>query len=376
MAEAVKQETPMELDMNMDMDRSTMGENLPQSEGTNHTYKSFKKKYRKMRLKFDETMRQSNDLFTSEHAAKETARRLAQQNDQLMELLFDVNNSAQIPADKRIDLSFKTPALAEVPPLISSSELAEVAKLSTPAGQAIHKDITSILSEKAALKASSRPPKSLAYLLNSTHHLTSRSPQLSHDLKDLGTVDGAGPVAYMTADQIDDYIYDIDISLGKSPITPHHYNPTPENLGQTNPVSVYNWLRKHEPRIFLQDGEGSEKSHGKPGSLRGAGKRASMPMPSHGDALEIVEEDGLGYDPTIAGLDPGVASKGKRKREDDGGYHPKLGAPDGKAKKPRSRKKKESLGEGGGTPASSRKGKSKPKVSSPMAVDGASAGAP
>jgi len=297
-------------------------------------------------------------------------------HSQLMELLLDVNSSAQIPSDKRIDLSVETPALADVPPLITSEELAEVAELDTPAGRAIYKDICSILEEKAALKAASKPPKSLAYLLNNTHHLSTRSPLVSPELlKDLGTVDGTGPIAYLTADQIDDYICDIDVTLGKPSTTPHpphppHPQPSQqENIALRNPVSVYNWLRRNEPRIFLQDGEGSEKSHGKPGSLRGAGKRASMPMPSHGDALEIVEEDGLGYDPTIAGLDPGTA-KGKRKREDDAGYHPKLGAPDGKTKKPRiSRKKKESTGE---TPtASAKKGKGKARASSPMALDSA-----
>src|SRR2546426_65693 len=40
-----------------------------------------RKKYRKMRIKFDEQMKLSNDLFTMEHNAKETARRLAQQNE-------------------------------------------------------------------------------------------------------------------------------------------------------------------------------------------------------------------------------------------------------------------------------------------------------
>ena len=287
---------------------------------------------------------------------------------QLLELLLDVNNSAQIPADKRVDLSLETPELADVPALITSEELAEAAELVTPAGQAIYQDICSILKENAAMKAASKPPKSLAYLLNSTPHISTRNPLVTPELlKDLGTVDGTGPIAYLTADQIDDYTCDIDVSLGKTLTAPHPQPSPTENITLRNPVSVYNWLRRNEPRIFLQDGEGSEKSHGKPGSLRGAGKRASMPMPSHGDALEIVEEDGLGYDPTIAGLDPGIA-KGKRKREDDGGYHPKLGAPDGKIKKPRvSRKKKEITGE---TPtASAKKGKTKARASSPMVVD-------
>ena len=147
---------------------------------------------------------------------------------------------------------------------------------------------------------------------------------------------------------------------------------TQQDLALKNPHSVYNWLRKNEPKIFLQDGEGSEKSMGKPGSLRGAGKRASMPGPSKPDSLEIVEEDGLGYDPTIGGLEP--MKGGKRKRDDDGGYHPKLGTPaDGKTRKPRPKKKKVE----GETPVSSSrkpKAKAKDRASSPMVIDTASPG--
>src|SRR5947207_15388002 len=48
-----------------------------------------------------------------------------------------------------------------------------------------------------------------------------------------------------------------------------------QDLALKNPVSVYNWLRKHQPQVFLQDNESLEKSSGKLGSLRGAGKRSS-----------------------------------------------------------------------------------------------------
>jgi hypothetical protein len=172
-------------------------------------------------------------------------------------------------------------------------------------------------------------------------------------------------IAYLTADAMDDYIYEIDASLGTAPpLPPHTQNPTQQDLALKNPHSVYNWLRRNEPKIFLQDGEGSEKSMGKPGSLRGAGKRASMPGPSKPDSLEIVEEDGLGYDPTIGGLEP--AKGGKRKRDDDGGYHPKSGThADGKTRKPRPKKKKVE----GETPAPSSRKKAKARASSPMAVD-------
>jgi hypothetical protein len=40
-----------------------------------------RKKYRKMRIKFDDKMRQSNEWFVEEQLAVETARRLAQENE-------------------------------------------------------------------------------------------------------------------------------------------------------------------------------------------------------------------------------------------------------------------------------------------------------
>lgn len=317
-------------------------ESLPVSkeDETKATYKSFKKKYRKMKLKFDETMRLSNELYIQEQNAEATTRRIAQENDQLLDLLLDVNNSAQIPADKRIDLNMETPFLATIPDLITKEELAQAAEINTPAGQAIYNSMRALLEEKAAERAAARPPKSLAHLMATTPHQASNSPLVSRDLLASFTPpEGSShPIGYLTPDLIDDYCYDIDATLGNIPVPPNLSPPSPQQeVMLRNPNSVYNWLRKNEPKIFLQDGEGSEKSNGKPGSLRGAGKRASMPAPSKPDALEIVEEDGLGYDPTISGLEP---AKGKRKREDDGGYHPKLGAPDGKAKRPRPKKKK------------------------------------
>jgi len=40
-----------------------------------------RKKYRKMRIKFDEAMRMSNELYTQEQNAKNTAKRLREQNE-------------------------------------------------------------------------------------------------------------------------------------------------------------------------------------------------------------------------------------------------------------------------------------------------------
>ncbi|KAG0652258.1 hypothetical protein D0Z07_1166 [Hyphodiscus hymeniophilus] len=342
---------------------------VEKDEDAKPTYKSFKKKYRKMRVKFDEVMKESNNLCTAGHQAKETSARLAIEIDQILELLLDVNNSAQIPADKRINLYAETPALSPVPDLITSEELALAGDNDTLEGQAIYNEICKILDEKTAERSSSNSSESLASLIDTTPHLNAGSPNRPPDLSSsFAPLSGyTEPSTYLTLDAMDEYIYEIDSALGAAPPTPHHHHVSaPLDLALQNPHSVYNWLRRNEPKVFLQDGEGSEKSNGKPGSLRGAGKRSSMPAPSKPDALEIVEEDGIGYDPTIGGLEP--TKGGKRKRDDDGGYHPKSGTPaSGKVKKPRAKKVKVE-GETS-TPSSRKKAKPKERASSPMALD-------
>ena len=81
-----------------------------------------------------------------------------------------------------------------------------------------------------------------------------------------------------------------------------------------NPVSVYNWLRKHQPQVFLQDNEAHvEKPSTRPATSR-ASKRASVVK----QESDLYDEDGIA-------LDVRSSSKGKRKRDDDGGYRPKGG---------------------------------------------------
>ncbi|KAH7419984.1 IEC3 subunit of the Ino80 complex, chromatin re-modelling-domain-containing protein [Cadophora sp. MPI-SDFR-AT-0126] len=340
---------------------------------TKPTYKSFKKKFRKMKIKFDEAMRQSNDLYLEEQRAIKTAKRLAQENDQIMDLLLDVNNSAQIPVDKRIDLTPEEDILSEIPPLITEEELESAAGLQTPEGIALYNEIQALVKEQDAnLNNASKPPKSLATLMKTVPHMKLGHPGISEEsLALLNPIEGQqAPLGYLTADQLDDYIYDIDAQLGTVPTLPP---PSPsashQDLAFGNYHSPYNWLRRNQPHIFLQDGEGSEKSNGKPGALRGAGKRASIPAPSKPDSLEIVEEDGQGYDFALGG---GTTSKGKRKRDDDdnsGGYHPSKAVKateDGvRKKRPYNRKPKPVDGEAPPPPAKKGKGRAKPKLPTP-----------
>lgn len=349
---------------------TSMGQGAPAPEKTQDakpTYKSFRKKFRKMMHKFDEKMHVSNELRRQERQGKTKARKLAEEIDQILDLLLDSNDCAQISADKRYDLEAGTPvpALSAIPPLIADDRLAEIATLQTPEGQELAQEIRAMIEEKEhtkrhALQKSPKPPKPLSVLMSTVPHLNSNSPLVPSELlASLEAPEGQdAPYGYLTPEQLDEYLDGIDAELGIAP-------PRKKTAGDgdfRNPNDAYSWLRKHRPDCFLQDGEGSEKVNGKPGALRGAGKRASLPAPSKPDALEFVEEDGIGYDAHLAG--PSGATKGKRKREDgdDGTYHPKSGRVDetgAKVKKPRQARKKKGDGseETSSTKGSTRKGK-------------------
>lgn len=226
-------------------------------------------------------------------------------------------------------------------------------------------------------RIANKPTKSLASLMATVPHAPFEIPTIPYDLvsvfpglteAELESIsfkpDHQQPLTYLSSDDIDDYLSTIDTSLSL-PVGPrlstapnsHRIPPhlSEKDLAVRNPNSVYNWLRRHEPRIFLQDGEGSEGSKsvsGKPGALRGAGKRASIPVPSRPDGpVEFVEEDGLGYDVSLGGGGGGQGGQGKRdgsKRKrasvDDAGYRPKGGA-----SRPMKKKKKEGSGDGAGS---------------------------
>ncbi|EPE08210.1 hypothetical protein F503_00993 [Ophiostoma piceae UAMH 11346] len=67
-------------------------------------YRSWKKKYQKMRIAFDDNMEANEVLHKQEVVALHTTKRLAVEIDRILDLLLDINNTPQIPATKRIDL--------------------------------------------------------------------------------------------------------------------------------------------------------------------------------------------------------------------------------------------------------------------------------
>lgn len=350
------------------------------------TYRSWKKKYRKMRITFDQKMHEGEELYKAEQKALATARRLAIQKDRLLDLLLDVNNSNQIPPEKRFDLSIE--------PSSGKDDLyLDIDRPSTPPGGI-------------------RPAKSYKGLLQDVPHMRFSQaaecfPELLRDLeagRDSPADPNQGqphPPSFLTADDIDNYIYELDQQLTRKEAS-EAGTTNPENLPSLapiaqqngaaanardsgllasrdfqlrNPTSVYNWLRKHAPKTFLQDTEahGDDNDHGESrGTTSGRGGRAkgergggSGSRGGRGDsnsartkrggaksaAASVEVPEFPDEDNNFEAVTPSV-TKGKRKRvvDDDPGYRPKGGS-----SRPTKKKRKSEGGGGEATPTSGTK---------------------
>ncbi|KAI0471425.1 IEC3 subunit of the Ino80 complex, chromatin re-modelling-domain-containing protein [Xylaria cf. heliscus] len=277
------------------------------------SYKSWKKKYRKMRITFDQRMRESEDLHSLEQKAMRTAKRLAIENDRLMDLLLDINESPQIPFERRIDLNLDDDDDDE-----TDSDNSETTQ---------------------------KPTKSLKKLIQEVSHqsyeeYTQRFPEVREDLEP--TDPQTHPTSFLSADDVDEYLHQLDMRLGLKPkptLAPSVVGTnvtanTPANFALRNPTSVYNWLRRHAPKTFLQDLEKEkdkdkddrEKEDGRKRKGGASRKRQSTTGRKEKEREKETAEsmdwdDEGGYEAPAVG-----ALKGKRKRDDDPGYRPKGGS--------------------------------------------------
>ncbi|KAI3390957.1 hypothetical protein diail_8308 [Diaporthe ilicicola] len=277
------------------------------------TYKSWKKKYRKMRIKFDQKMSQGEDLYQQEVKAMRKIKQLAIYNDRLLDLLTDINNRPQIPQERRIDVSLDVPSDAEE---------------------------GFILGIDRESRPGPRPAKALKDLIKETPHLdfaatAERFPELASDL--LTGIDSPAaeathqqhPPSFLTADDVDNYLWEVDMqaraeaeergedvemlptlaplareygagSYGASTrgATPSSAPPnvkdtsaagassistTSRDFALRNPVSVYNWLRKNAPKTFLQDNEAGEEKKEKGHSGDKQSRKAHRPVDDDDD---------------------------------------------------------------------------------------------
>ena len=184
---------------------------------------------------------------------------------------------------------------------------------------------------EASLADTINRPKLLAHL-DTTPHTTLDSVFPDNLPSDL---DEDTPTGYLSPDHEDDFLSNLDVSLGVAPLDSR---PIPPQLPAKssardkekeamlrNPVSVYNWLRKHHPQVFLQDESNAEKPtqknaakpSPKPSNPTKSSKRISVAPKQE---QEILDEEGF-----LVEVNLDVPVKAKRKRDDEP-YRPKGGS--------------------------------------------------
>lgn len=296
-------------------------------------------------------------------------------NSRILDILHEINECPQIPADKRFDLSID----------ISDDEedglYLDIDRPSTPPPgyippQKSYKQLLREVPHFRYAEAAERLPNVLADLEAGRDSPADPQQGQSH------------PPSFLTADDIDNYTYEVDLrnqdrdiaqGLAPKPLVPtlaplaHKDNSSNQTISVNNrdfalrnPTSVYNWLRKHAPKTFLQDGEhgdkdkdaGGDDSHhatpasgrrggrGEGGSGRGSrggravgegstrSKRKSVAMAAAAaaasSAADEYDDDMMGYGAASHnnGGETPSGAKGKRKRvvDDDPGYRPKGGS--------------------------------------------------
>lgn len=281
---------------------------------------------------------------------------------QLLGLLLDVNGSTKVLPHLRYDLRSPTPDASAVPALepdlspygpseIESTRAAlEEAKQDLYTGQITPAAFKTMEAEFHAMLNRTHSLSSLSSVQHTTLNIVS-ADQMPKDLLQ------EAPIGYMTPSHEDDFLSALDAYLAslppEAPPTLHRpHRPTDREREKDaqlrNPVSVYNWLREHRPKVFLQDPRPEEKEPApeKVSSVsESAGHKASPKPPPSGSAKrrsaavpkqevepepEILDDEGnvIGG----AGVDA-PAPKSKRKRDDDA-YRPKGGS-----SKPRKRGK-------------------------------------
>ncbi|EXJ85763.1 hypothetical protein A1O1_06131 [Capronia coronata CBS 617.96] len=304
---------------------------------------------------FEEKMRENTSLFREEQRLMNISQRLAEQNDQLLQLLVELNSCPQVPPTLRYDLKpLGDQSTRDEGPEVLISEEDGHLELQKARNQLRAKEIDETRYreiEASLLKAPAFAPK------RSYASLLSVAPNPRQSAEKLET-NGEETSAFLSTKQEEQYLQALDAFLDGSSTNPRSHaagslgsrsvERTADRERETqlrNPVSVYNWLRKHQPQVFLQDHEpGSEKPS------RATGSRVSARKSANKEALkqeqELYDDDGIA-------LDVGSSSRGKRKRDADGGYRPKGGnSKGGKRKKEakedtgRSKRSKKSAAEG------------------------------
>lgn len=305
-----------------------------------HTHKSYRRKYRKIMVKFQKEFDASNGLFRDQERLYDISQRIAEQNDQLIALLLELNSQPQIPARLRYDL--QDAATTKKPEKHENEDAAtdalRVTRYRIQRGelrQPAYEDLEHDLLETVEFA----PKQFYADLLKGA----------PLERQDEQSLEASGPLlgGFLSGKQEDAYLQALDDFLDRKSNHPRTHvvgNPGARNMERTaerdreaqlrNPVSVYNWLRKNQPQVFLQDQE-NEKTKISASNRKSKREPNSKTVKNEPD---LYDDDGI----AVEDKSGAAAAKGKRKRDEDGGYRPKGGhaRPSKRRKGDESRKSK------------------------------------
>ncbi|RAH43331.1 exosome non-catalytic core subunit RRP4 [Aspergillus brunneoviolaceus CBS 621.78] len=326
----------------------SVAESLPDASvgaPTRQSYKSFKKKFAKLKMKFEMQMGESEALIREGLRIEDLSKRIQEQNDQLLEVLLEFNDSLHVSSSLRYDLSapgdetFLPPPDRDIPasyndPAIARSMLKD-AKGRMAAGRMNAHAYRELEDDVRRSKAFA--PRLQYTSLTQVPHSAPLSDNQAEDHYP------AHELGFLTPEHETEYYRALDAKLGdESAIEQLVSIPSKSTLVERTrdanlriPISVHNWLRRNQPQIFLQDNENaSEKSGSRPSR---ASKRATAQARKDDD---MYDDDGS-YMETASTTG---GAKGKRKRDEDSGYRPKGGSS-------RPSRKKKDKDDDGSTPA-------------------------
>ncbi len=264
-----------------------------------------------------------------------------------------MNDSKRLPPHLRYDLRSPTPDASAVPGLEPDRSPSRVrdtngalaalaeARAEMGAGQLTPRSYKAL--EVDLLQTINGPMRVLSHLEATPHTtLASVTPNLlPNDLDD------AAPTGYYSPNHENEFLSTLDRNLGAAPVNSRSGVSThtaklsekekEKDAQLRNPVSVHNWLRKHQPSVFQQDEPNPDKVSPKnankvspkpPKEPRSTKKSAATPKQDQ----EIIDDEGY-----VIGGNLEIPAKNKRKREDEP-YRPKGGSSRS------TKKKKTSLG--------------------------------
>ncbi|KJX97240.1 hypothetical protein TI39_contig520g00004 [Zymoseptoria brevis] len=232
-------------------------------------YKSWRKKFRKMKIKFDGVLEENKKMFKDEQKLEGIARRLREELDGLLELCLDLNQNPALPTDLRYNISLpkKHTTIASIPSVVpedvtpqAANEMLVEYTQAVQRGQIPHLDLH-VIREQIEEKLAAQGVPTLAELESSVPHTR---PELNGDVLP-DDVLGLEPPGFLTSEQEDAYLLRLDAKCGDQlSLTrtqemqkdgsafaddKHWAELTPREVERLfeiqNPQSQHNWLRAH-----------------------------------------------------------------------------------------------------------------------------------